>query len=218
MRGLQVCTTTPCLYRARDYTQGLLNARQALYRISRILSFSKYFWWVNSCLISKPIAQVSNLLSREEAVWPHEQIYCSNKLVFRSFLMETVKLFIALQVYVPGQEFPRTNRKACCYRGPQLTALIVKLRNWNKLSLPNMESNAGNSSALSICSLEAGICGSQQSDTQVMVRLFQGHMPVFITRAGLKNIKFQLLPPSVQIYPLSEKQSCLPQRGNSAAD
>lgn len=42
--------------------------------------------------------------------------------------METVELFIALQVYFPGQEFPRTNSKACCYRGPQLTALIVKLR------------------------------------------------------------------------------------------
>lgn len=41
--------------------------------------------------------------------------------------METVKLFIALQVYFPGQEFPRTSSKSCCYRGPQLTALIVKL-------------------------------------------------------------------------------------------
>lgn len=50
--------------------------------------------------------------------------------------MGTVKLFIALQVYLPGQEFSRTSSKSCCYREPQLITLIVKLCEckWNQLS------------------------------------------------------------------------------------
>ena len=59
--------------------------------------------------------------------------------------MQTVKLFVALQVYLPEQEFPRTNNvilpQVVLGLGPGSQALWIC--KWDQFSLSNMESHTG---------------------------------------------------------------------------